>query len=639
MLELPTMPPFGTSIKGDYIKILAKIHRNNPLAEFLFDVSVQVDPVNMQVNRIFFGNTPATSHASMNVETEGLYSFAKFSNVFNARTAPDERRYQAIRNALKTYIFKVVQFMINSQANTGKTSTSSSQFIPNIVEKVTNFLLELEKVIEMVDNVKYSLLEAIQKAQWMDPVTKAGAKTKLNSISPYVSVWETLKDPDKLQQFYGNVDGVHTAIENVADIVGFEVGYKAYQRHIQRHDPEKDLNAFLDFSHDKWFTLAFANMHCIHASLEYIYGQITEDENPPHSVRVNVTYGLETVKHHLEMLDLPEIPPFHKEPPASYEVINVLARVHRYSPSTSFLFNIDILNDLRDIKQNYITFEPTPSSINAYVKDDNKPRNKFELTTAEIRQALVNNITKTVNFMYESMKIRLTDDESKKKNVLIQDVSKFLIELEKSITFFGPSYLQEAKNEYDRTITGTTTLPRALNYGSLGVTIGHKLGHAFDKKGMGYTLNGKYEPSLSDQLIKEYEKREKCFEDSFGKYYHPLVEKWVDGHATLEENMADSLGFEVALRAYQKLVGNIGIEPYLEYLGFTHEELFTLAYANIWCENSSPRRLSKLMEMNDHTVNPIRVNGVMKNSEEFARIWKCKKNTPMNPPLKCKIFS
>lgn len=82
----------------------------------------------------------------MNVETEGLYSFAKFSNVFNARTAPDERRYQAIRNALKTYIFKVVQFMINSQANTGKTSTSSSQFIPNIVEKVTNFLLELEKV-------------------------------------------------------------------------------------------------------------------------------------------------------------------------------------------------------------------------------------------------------------------------------------------------------------------------------------------------------------------------------------------------------------------------------------------------------------------------------------------------------------
>lgn len=58
------------------------------------------------------------------------------------------------------------------------------------------------------------------------------------------------------------VDGVHTAIENVADIVGFEVGYKAYQRHIQRHDPEKDLNAFLDFSHDKWFTLAFANVSC-----------------------------------------------------------------------------------------------------------------------------------------------------------------------------------------------------------------------------------------------------------------------------------------------------------------------------------------------------------------------------------------
>lgn len=58
----------------------------------------------------------------------------------------------------------------------------------------------------MVNNVKFSLLEAIQQATWMDPATKSGAKTKLDSVTPYISVWETLKDPDKLQQFYGNVN-------------------------------------------------------------------------------------------------------------------------------------------------------------------------------------------------------------------------------------------------------------------------------------------------------------------------------------------------------------------------------------------------------------------------------------------------
>ncbi|KAK7590987.1 hypothetical protein V9T40_002600 [Parthenolecanium corni] len=78
-----------------------------------------------------------------------------------------------------------------------------------------------------------------------------------------------------------------------------------------------------------------------------------------------VTYGLDTVSHHLGMVGLPEIPPFHKEPPDSYEVIQVLAKVHRYSPSTHFLFDVDTKTDPHNVTANHITFGPTPSSINA----------------------------------------------------------------------------------------------------------------------------------------------------------------------------------------------------------------------------------------------------------------------------------
>lgn len=66
MVGLVADPTFAFSINWTYkyIDRLAKIHRYTPLVEFLFDVSVQVDPKKMQNNRIFFGNTPATTHGS-----------------------------------------------------------------------------------------------------------------------------------------------------------------------------------------------------------------------------------------------------------------------------------------------------------------------------------------------------------------------------------------------------------------------------------------------------------------------------------------------------------------------------------------------------------------------------------------------
>lgn len=58
----------------------------------------------------------------------------------------------------------------------------------------------------MVNNIKSSFIDAIQESTWMDPATKAVARTKLGSVTPYISVWDTLKDPNKIQQFYGNVN-------------------------------------------------------------------------------------------------------------------------------------------------------------------------------------------------------------------------------------------------------------------------------------------------------------------------------------------------------------------------------------------------------------------------------------------------
>lgn len=56
----------------------------------------------------------------------------------------------------------------------------------------------------------------------------------------------------------------------------------------------------------------------------------------------------------------------------------------------------------------------------------------------------------------------------------------------------------------------------------------------------------------------------------------------VNGYSTLSENIADTIGFAAALRAYRHIVANYGPEPPLIYHEkLTHEQLFTLAFANV----------------------------------------------------------
>lgn len=65
------------------------------------------------------------------------------------------------------------------------------------------------------------------------------------------------------------------------------------------------------------------------------------------------------------MLGLPVTPPFHAPIPASFDEIAVLAKIHRYSPLTSFLFDIKVRGNPRNIMINHIYFGQTPSASKA----------------------------------------------------------------------------------------------------------------------------------------------------------------------------------------------------------------------------------------------------------------------------------
>lgn len=76
-------------------------------------------------------------------------------------------------------------------------------------------------------------------------------------------------------------------------------------------------------------------------------------------------YGLEALKYHLQIIGLPIVPPFHAQTPFWFDESTVLARLHRYSPKTFFLFDVDIYVDPQDLTANRIYFGHTPKASKA----------------------------------------------------------------------------------------------------------------------------------------------------------------------------------------------------------------------------------------------------------------------------------
>ncbi|KAF9983171.1 hypothetical protein BGZ65_002107, partial [Modicella reniformis] len=112
---------------------------------------------------------------------------------------------------------------------------------------------------------------------------------------------------------------------------------------------------------------------------------------------------------------------------------------------------------------------------------------------------------------------------------------------------------------------------------------------------------------------------------------------------TLGENIADNGGikksFESWLARYrsdpQSKTYNNRRLPGLE--KFTPEQLYFIQYARLWCTKTDPKVVPSLLQ-NVHSPPEWRINGVVQNSEYFAKAFQCKAGTPMNPVKKCNVW-
>ena len=174
----------------------------------------------------------------------------------------------------------------------------------------------------------------------------------------------------------------------------------------------------------------------------------------------------------------------------------------------------------------------------------------------------------------------------------------------------------------------------AMNYGAIGMVIGHEITHGFDDEGRQYDGRGGLSVWWSPAANEEFEKRASCVERQFSAY-EVLEGLRVNGKLTLGENIADLGGIKIAYAAYRSLAA----EPE-EAGAMTPEQQFFIGYAQAWCSVQRPETVRLRLATDPHAPPRLRVNGPLTNFPVFAKAFGCAEGTPMARPasLRCEVW-
>lgn len=166
--------------------------------------------------------------------------------------------------------------------------------------------------------------------------------------------------------------------------------------------------------------------------------------------------------------------------------------------------------------------------------------------------------------------------------------------------------------------------PNSMNYGGIGMVIGHEITHGFDDSGSQYNGLGNLEDWWSSESRTNFNEKAKCMEDQYGNYYWHEAESNLNGKLTLGENIADNGGIREAYDAYQRWKTENDADLRLPGLDdFTHEQLFFLSMAQVWCGIYRPEYAARLVATDSHSPGIYRVFGSLSNFDKFGEAYGC----------------
>jgi len=169
----------------------------------------------------------------------------------------------------------------------------------------------------------------------------------------------------------------------------------------------------------------------------------------------------------------------------------------------------------------------------------------------------------------------------------------------------------------------------AFNYGAIGVVIGHEMTHGFDDQGCQFDKDGNMLNWWTAEDKAAFDARTKVMEEYFnGIEVAPGVH--ANGAFTLGENIADHGGLQVAYLAFcineaaKAEAARLQIRD-----GFTPEQRFFLAYANVWAGNIRPEEILQRTKSDPHSLGRWRVNGALPHINAWYEAWNVTPESPM----------
>ena len=177
----------------------------------------------------------------------------------------------------------------------------------------------------------------------------------------------------------------------------------------------------------------------------------------------------------------------------------------------------------------------------------------------------------------------------------------------------------------------------AVNYGAIGAVIGHEMTHGFDDSGRQFDSKGILRDWWTPEDATKYKAAAQLVVDQFNGFTVVDDQSHVNGRLTLGENIADLGGLTVAYFALQKAMAN---KPHTKIDGFTPEQRFFLAWAQIWRGLQRPEAELQNLKTNPHSPGKWRVNGPLANMPEFREAFACKEGDAMVRPenLRARIW-
>ena len=187
------------------------------------------------------------------------------------------------------------------------------------------------------------------------------------------------------------------------------------------------------------------------------------------------------------------------------------------------------------------------------------------------------------------------------------------------------------------------TIDPAVNFGGIGVVIGHEMTHGFDDEGSKYDGKGNLREWQTAEDRKAFTERTDCVADEYSGFeaaaaHDDVPAQKLNGKLTLGENTADNGGLRIAYMALLDTLTAQGKSIDDKIDGYTEAQRYFLGFAQVWCQNQTEQSSRQSALTDPHSPGRWRVNGSVENFDQFGKAFGCTKGQPMFPANSCRVW-